>query len=119
MAKFIPSKRAANEEKKLRTEARKIDKGFDFGPTKLRALAKCSCGAVRGVYSVYKVGNTGGPTAADLARLEQWLENTGYVCGCKIEGGGLLYSKRDLGCGNPIEANYYNPNTVVQKEVGS
>ena len=103
-----------------------MNKVFDFGPTKLRALAKCSsCGAVRGVYSVKKVGCKGGPTEEDMANFEQWKESTGYICECEIKGQDLLYSRRAQLCGQSIEANYYNPPTgtkggrIITKDICS
>ena len=104
LTKIIPTTGNNSEEKKLMAAARQKDKGKDFSSTKVRATAKCSCGALRAIFSTYKVGNKGGPSQSDFKKLERSLEVDGYTCGEKVKAGGrLFYSRRALKCGLPIE----------------
>ena len=74
------------------------------------AIAKCSCGATRAVYSHCMIGVKDALKVKDRENRSRTLENDGYSCGDEVKGGGkFFYSKRSLRCGDPIESEYYNP----------
>jgi hypothetical protein len=52
------------------------------------------------------------PLWEDLQSLDQLIESNGFICGDKIKRHNRkFYNRRAVLCGDPIEANYYNPNT--------
>ena len=110
LKKFILSAKNDSEEKNRIDKMKKIDKSFTFHTSKVRAIAKCSCGATRAVYSHYMIGVKDALKVKDRENRRRTLENDGYSCGDEVKGGGkFFYSKRSLRCGDPIESEYYNP----------
>eukprot|EP00957_Ditylum_brightwellii_P117971 8998146-Ditylum_brightwellii.AAC.1 len=85
-----------------------------FDATKVRAIAKCSsCGATCCIFSVKALGGSDedAPSAEHLQSLDQLIKNNGFICGNKIKRHNKkLFNQQAVLCGDPIEANYYNPN---------
>eukprot|EP00957_Ditylum_brightwellii_P119654 9129238-Ditylum_brightwellii.AAC.1 len=52
------------------------------------------------------------PSVEDLQNLDQLIKSNGFICGTKIKRcNRKVYNQQAVICGDPIEANYYNPNT--------
>ena len=71
------------------------------------------CGASRCIFSNKAVGESGGPSKTTLDKLRASLEK-GYVCGTDLTAKireKSFYIRTGICCGEPIEAQYYNPST--------
>jgi len=113
---MIPNSKLDSAEKKAMKMAKANDKaaGKHFHYSKVKDVASCDyCGAFRCIFSNKAVGQPGGPSQTSLDRLRSSLEE-GHVCGRDLkkrfrEKG--FYIKTSICCGEPIEAQYYNPPT--------
>ncbi len=115
LRKIIPTKKNANTEKEDLKRYKLEDKKHVFDATKVRTTAACVlCGATRCIFSKNAVGGSGEgvPSEEDLQSLEQDIDRNRFICGDKIKRrNNKFYNRRSVRCGDPIEANYYNPST--------